>query len=71
VDSANLIQPPPYSSLPKGESSAGKEGAVHFLTFDTSKAARILGMGKDVPYTTLQQMMQDTIADFVKRGWKP
>jgi hypothetical protein len=72
VDAANSIQPPPYPNLPKGIPGAGyKDGVVHFVSYDVSKAARILGLGSERKYITKEECTRDSIQDFVSRGWEP
>jgi len=70
VDAANAISPPPKLTtgrLPKGNPGAGTghPSTVHLQHYDTTKAARILG----VKYRTIAEMTKDTLADYEARGW--
>lgn len=68
MDVANAI-PSPYKSLAKGFPGT-QEGLPHKLSFDASKATRILGLGsKEMPYKTKQESMKDILEDFAARGW--
>jgi hypothetical protein len=48
-----------------------KDDVVHMISYDVSKAARILGLGRETKYITKEQCTKDSIDDFVKREWKP
>lgn len=70
VDAANAISPPPKlatGSLPKGNPGAGTghPTTVHVLFYDTSKAARILGL----KYRTIAETTKDTLDDYETKGW--
>jgi hypothetical protein len=70
VDAANAISPPPKlatGSLPKGNPGAGTghPSTVHILYYDTTKAARILGL----KYHTIAETTKDTLADYEAKGW--
>ena len=69
IDAANKISPPPKLSqkLPVGNPGAGSAdpSTIHMMRYDTSKAARVLGL----KYRSIEEMTRDTIADFEARGW--
>jgi len=70
VDAANSLNPPIYppGSLPKGIPGSGSASpdVVHLIDYDTSKAAKILGLTK---YLTWEDCARDSLADFKARGW--
>lgn len=75
VDTANGLSPAPYPelSLAKGVPGSGsaKPGTVHNIAYDTTKAARVLGLGtKEHPYTTVEETTRANLEDFKARGWK-
>ncbi|KAJ7766213.1 hypothetical protein B0H16DRAFT_1523417 [Mycena metata] len=58
----------PYSTevpLEKGVPGAGKD-AAHWLCYDASKAARVLGM---TAYRSMAETARDVVADWEARGW--
>lgn len=70
VDAANAISPPPTlktGGLPKGNPGAGTghPNTVHLLYYDTTKAARILGL----KYRTIAETTRDTLEDYQAKGW--
>ncbi|KAJ8581220.1 NAD(P)-binding protein [Rhizopogon salebrosus TDB-379] len=70
IDAANAISPPPKlatGSLPKSNPGAGTghPSTVHVLYYDTTKAARILGL----KYHTIAETTKDTLADYEAKGW--
>lgn len=67
VDAAHEAGVYPESALPKGVPGAGKgPNVTHLLNYDTSKAAKLLGMDK---YISIEQCTKDCLEDFKKRGW--
>ncbi|KAG5351732.1 hypothetical protein C0989_005133 [Termitomyces sp. Mn162] len=67
LDVARSLSPSPIPShpnLPAGYPGAGAT-AKPPLSYDTSKAQRILGL----KYRTKVEVTRDTLADFEKRGW--
>jgi len=56
---------PDSPKLQKGVPGAGKD-AVHFLCYDASKAARVLGM---TAYRSMVETARDVTADWEARGW--
>ncbi|KAF8879133.1 D-lactaldehyde dehydrogenase [Infundibulicybe gibba] len=64
LDAANALFPPGTSrwKFPRGE--PGRK-ITHMMEYDTSKAARILGMR----YRTMEEIITDTLADYQRRGW--
>jgi hypothetical protein len=72
VDAAHALAPAPYPNLPKGRTGSGKApGVVHLIAYDTGKAARVLGLGAEIPYVGVEQCTRDCLADFKARGWEP
>lgn len=63
VDIANAISPPILSNLPKGNPGSTK-GKEFELSYDVSKADRILG----IKYISAEQMVKDCLEDFKSRG---
>lgn len=63
VNAANAIQPPILPNLPKGNPE-GIKGKEYELSYDLSKAERILG----IKYRSMEEMMRDVLEDFKKRG---
>lgn len=63
VDAANAITPPILPNLPKGN-PGGTKGKDYELSYDVSKAERILG----IKYIGMEQMIKDCLEDFKKRG---
>ncbi|TFK50044.1 D-lactaldehyde dehydrogenase [Heliocybe sulcata] len=61
LDAANSLSPKPYHTVAKGISGE----RVRNITMDTRKARRILGL----QYRTVEEMVKDTFADYVRRGW--
>ena len=74
VDAANALSPPPYPDLPltRGTPGAGSRapGVKHQFVFDVSKAARVLGLGRERRYTSLEETSRACLEDFKARGWK-
>ncbi|KAG6856805.1 hypothetical protein H0H87_000502 [Tephrocybe sp. NHM501043] len=67
LDAANSFNPSPIPSHPKlavGYPGAGAT-AKPPVAYDSSKAARILG----IKYRTKEDVTRDTLADFENRGW--
>jgi hypothetical protein len=67
VDAANCVVSS-YKTLPRGVPGAQK-GLPHKLSFDASKAARVLGLGCEIPYRDMKATIHDTLEDFAARGW--
>jgi len=67
VDAAHKAGVYPESALPKGVPGSGYAASVtHLIDYDTSKAARVLGMDK---YISKEECTRDCLEDFKKRGW--
>ncbi|KZT23515.1 D-lactaldehyde dehydrogenase [Neolentinus lepideus HHB14362 ss-1] len=67
VDAAHKAGVYPESAIPKGGLSSGYAASVtHLIDYDTSKAARVLGMDK---YISKEECTKDCLEDFKKRGW--
>ncbi|KAF8879127.1 hypothetical protein BD779DRAFT_1676521 [Infundibulicybe gibba] len=64
LDATNALFPPGTSrwKFPRGD--PGRK-IIHMMEYDTSKAARILGMR----YRTMEETITDVLADFQRRGW--
>ncbi|EPQ50349.1 NAD P-binding protein [Gloeophyllum trabeum ATCC 11539] len=67
VDAAHEAGVYPESALSKGTPGAGYgPGVTHMISYDTSKAAKVLGLDK---YISKEQCTKDSLEDFKKRGW--
>ncbi|KAF8879131.1 D-lactaldehyde dehydrogenase [Infundibulicybe gibba] len=64
LDAANALFPPGTSrwKFPRGD--PGRK-ITHMMEYNTSKAARILGMR----YRTMEETITDILADYQRRGW--
>ncbi|KAG6855973.1 hypothetical protein H0H87_008871 [Tephrocybe sp. NHM501043] len=67
VDAANSLSPSPIPSHPKLAVGYPGAGAVAKppVAYDSSKAARILGLN----FRTKEEITRDTLADIEERGW--
>ena len=74
MDAANALSPPPYPELPlaRGTPGAGSAapGAKHLVAYDVSKAARVLGLGGERKYISVEETSRACLEDFKARGWK-
>ncbi|KAE9390117.1 D-lactaldehyde dehydrogenase [Gymnopus androsaceus JB14] len=70
IDAANSLPPSalPLDKLPKGNPGAGKS-CQHKILYDARKAERILGLGAEVKYHTMEETSKDSLEDFARRGW--
>ncbi|KAE9387892.1 D-lactaldehyde dehydrogenase [Gymnopus androsaceus JB14] len=70
IDAANSLSSSdlPLDKLPKGNPGAGK-ACKHKILYDARKAERILGLGAEVKYRTMEQTSKDSLEDFARRGW--
>lgn len=67
VDTANSVTSA-YKNLPKGKPGSQKDVTPH-VSYNTAKAARIFGMGTNIPYCTATTTMKDCLSDFAARSW--
>ncbi|KII86217.1 hypothetical protein PLICRDRAFT_114413 [Plicaturopsis crispa FD-325 SS-3] len=68
LDIANALTPPPLGAhvLPKGVAGYGRSPEAKFvLKYDTSKAARVLG----VTYRSAEETTRDLLDEYVAKGW--
>jgi hypothetical protein len=73
VEAAQAIDPPPYPHLAllgTTSTGTGPDYSNHNV-FIRAKAARILGLGAELPCLTMTECTRDCLADFKARGWQP
>ncbi|KAF8879132.1 hypothetical protein BD779DRAFT_1552618 [Infundibulicybe gibba] len=64
LNAANALFPPGTSRWKFAQGDPGGK-ITHMMKYDTSKAARILGM----KYRTMEETITDILADYQRRGW--
>lgn len=61
MNAAHEIEP----SLPAGNTTYKPAEAIHYIQYDVSRAAKLLGL----TYFDIKQTTADTLADFKARKW--
>jgi len=65
VLAANAMDPPIYKNLSKGNAAYDPKIHTSIWQYDTSKAAKILG----IKYRTIEESLKDMLVDFKSRNW--